>query len=367
MNSVDIINRLKQVVPKHTALFCDEINVNSLTYAGGVVTCTCSTKHNLIAGAEIFINGALTSITITSITRTGNLATATTASNHDLTRGYQPTITLTGVNQSDYNGTHTLVDVPNRRTFIFSVTGSPITPATGSMLMIEDMKAGYNGLHTVLNVVNEYVFTYVITSTPESPAIGDSIKLRKELSITGDVSMDRFLQSYSAQLPNKFWMVVILGGCSSSKDRTTQSDASNTATASSVDHRLRIIDPFSIFVVAPSANVLTAKDIRDGMGMIWNAINKSILFCRFPSGTASETNLTPSFIGHDMYAYDDKIAIYIHEFKYEFIYDLVNEDGAIIDSSVAFRDLDLHFNSYLNSKHNELMNTLVNLDDVPLP
>jgi hypothetical protein len=365
MKALDIINRLKAVVPRHTSLFCDEINVNSLSYAAGTVTCSCSAPHGLKAGDEIFITGALTTISIASINRVANLATAITASNHDLTRGYQETITLTGANQHEYNGSHNLIDVPNRRTFVFDVTGTPATPATGIIKMTEAIKTGYNGLHVVASVIDAYNFTYAITSAPESPALGGSIKLRKQLSITGDVTMERFLDAYSKQPTNKFWMVVIMGGSTSSKDRFTLSDATSTSTGKSVVNRIRVIDPFSIFVVAPSSSYITGMTIRDGMELIFSAINSSILFYTFPTGSASETNLGTMFVGHDMFVYD--IARYIHEFKYEFVYDLVKEDGAMDDSSVAFRDIDLHFNGYLNPTNREIMHTLVDLDDVPLP
>jgi hypothetical protein len=365
MKALDIINRLKQVMPRYTSLFCDELSITSLSYLAGTVTCVCSEKHGLEVGDEIFINGALTPITISSITRVGDLATAVTASNHDLTRGYQETVTITGADQAAYNGEHDLIDVLNRRTFVFDVTGSPATPATGTMKTIEDIAAGYNGLHVVTNYVDDYTFTYATTSAPESPALGTTIKLRKNLSITGDVTMERFLESYSGEPDSRFWLVVIMGGSSGSKDRFTMSDAINTSTAAQVEARVRVIDPFSIFVVAPTSDYLTAMTTRDGMGYIFNALNKGILFYTFPTDTASDTSLSVSFARHDMYLYD--IARYIHRFDYEFVYDLIREDGASDYNNVAFRDIDLHFNSYLNSKHNELMHTLVDLDDQPLP
>lgn len=365
MKALDIINRLKTTIPRQTSLFSDYINISSLTYSAGIVTCTCSVKHNLTIGDDIYITGALTPITISSITRIGNLVTATTMSNHDLTRGYQETVTINGADQIEYNGSHSLIDVLNRRTFVFNVIGAPTTPATGMIKLVEDVKIGYNGLHVVTNVIDDYRFTYAITSIPESPAIGAGIKMHKNIAITGDVSIERFLESYSGKPDNKFWIVVILGGTFGSKDRFTLSDATNSSTAATVNARVRVIDPFSIYVVTPSSDYLTAMTIRDGMNEIFNALNKSILFYVFPTDSASETNLGVSFVRHDMHQYD--IARYIHRFDYEFIYDLVREDGADDDDSVAFRDIDLHFNSYLNSKHNELMHTLVDLDDQPLP
>lgn len=365
MKATDIIARLKRIVPRYTSLFCDELSITSLSFAAGVVTCVCSQKHGLSASDEVFITGALTPITITSINRVGTLATAITASNHDLTRGYQPTVTILGATQPEYNGEHALIDVLNRRTFVFSVIGNPTTPATGTIKTVENIAAGYNGLHVVSSIIDEYRFTYAITSAPESPAIGGTIKLRKNLTVTGDVTMERFLQSYSKQPADKFWLVVILGGSAASKDRFTLSDATSTSTTKTSVTRLRVIDPFSVFVVAPSSETLTAMTIRDGMESIFAMLNKALLFNTFPTGSASETNLGAAFVSHDMSEYD--ISKYIHEFRYEFVYDLVSDDGVDFDTSVAFRDIDLHFNSYLNAKHNEIMHTLDDLDDQPLP
>jgi hypothetical protein len=364
MKATDVINRLRQVIPRHTSLFCDELNVTSLTCVNGVVTCVCATKHNLKIGVDVFISGALTPITIESINRDGNLALATTMSNHDLTLGWQETITLNGAVQNAYNGAHKLKGVPNRRSFIFEVSGNPITPATGDIKMIEDITHGYNGLHIVDSIIDDYSFTFKIKSAPESPALG-SVKLRKEISITGDVTMERFFDSYSKQNPNKFYMVVIMGGASASKDRFTMSDAISTSTAAVNDSRIRVIDPFSIFVVAPASEYLTAMTIRDGMEAVFSAINKSILFYKFPSDSSMQSVTGVAFESHSMYAYD--VARYVHEFRYQSVYDLSKDDGAYDDESVAFRDIDLHFNSYLNSKNNELMHTLVDLDEQPLP
>jgi hypothetical protein len=258
-----------------------------------------------------------------------------------------------------------LVDVLNRRTFIFSVAGNPVTPATGTIKMYEDIKAGYNGLNIVNSVIDAYTFTYAITSTPESPALGASIKLYKNLAITGDVTIERFLQSYSGEPDNKFWIVVILGGSFSSKDRQTMSDAVSTSTNHNTVNRPRVVDPFSIYIVAPCSDTLTAMTLRDGMGLIFNVLNKSILFHVFPTETACQTNIGVSWTKDEMHEYD--VARYIHRFDYEFVYDLVNTDGVDVDNNVAFRDIDLYFNSYLNLKHNELMHTLVDLDDQPLP
>lgn len=71
------------------------------------------------------------SIVINSITRVGTTATATTSSEHLLASNIS--VTISGADQSAYNGAKTIT-VTAANTFTFDVSGSPTTPATGSML-----------------------------------------------------------------------------------------------------------------------------------------------------------------------------------------------------------------------------------------
>jgi len=70
-------------------------------------------------------------IIISSLTRVGNIAYATTASNHLLASNI--TVTISGADQSDYNKT-TVIAVTGANTFTYAVTGSPTTPATGTII-----------------------------------------------------------------------------------------------------------------------------------------------------------------------------------------------------------------------------------------
>lgn len=65
-----------------------------------------------------------------TITRAGTTATATTSSNHNLATGL--TITIAGASQSQYNLT-TTINVISENQFTYQVSGSPTTPATGTI------------------------------------------------------------------------------------------------------------------------------------------------------------------------------------------------------------------------------------------
>lgn len=70
---------------------------------------------------------------VTSITRVSTTATVTTVLPHGLSVG--DTILIAGADQSDYNGTVTVasVSLTDRKVFTFAVSGSPTTPATGTI------------------------------------------------------------------------------------------------------------------------------------------------------------------------------------------------------------------------------------------
>lgn len=67
---------------------------------------------------------------MTSITRSGSTATATTAAAHGYTTGDE--ITIRGAVQSEYNGTFEIT-VTDTDEFTFTVSGTPASPATGTI------------------------------------------------------------------------------------------------------------------------------------------------------------------------------------------------------------------------------------------
>jgi len=76
-----------------------------------------------------FNSGNLTS-NVTSLTRSGTTATGT-LTNHGFQIG--DTVTIAGAAQSQYNGAKTITGVPDANTFTYNVSGSPATPATGTI------------------------------------------------------------------------------------------------------------------------------------------------------------------------------------------------------------------------------------------
>lgn len=113
------------------------------TAAAGRVALTGTDGSTLPAGSEIS-TGQVTftldntasvitqSLILTSLTRSGSTAIAETASDHQLASGM--TLTVSGASQAEYNGSVTIT-VTAANEFTYSITGAPVTPATGSPII----------------------------------------------------------------------------------------------------------------------------------------------------------------------------------------------------------------------------------------
>lgn len=95
--------------------------------AGFVSLNTPTTGYNVLINQAEIIAGTLS---IISLTRVGNTATAQTGSVHPYKTGMA--IRILGADQTEYNGTFTIT-VTDTDKFTYTVTGSPVTPATGTI------------------------------------------------------------------------------------------------------------------------------------------------------------------------------------------------------------------------------------------
>lgn len=74
---------------------------------------------------------AVNTVSVSSMTRSGSTATVNTASAHNVVVG--DVIKIAGANESAYNGNQTVTAVVDSDTFEFTVSGSPSSPATGTI------------------------------------------------------------------------------------------------------------------------------------------------------------------------------------------------------------------------------------------
>lgn len=169
-------------------------------------------EENLASGAIISTNKVkITAIrlperVIASVTRSSTTATVTTTAAHKFASG--DLVTISGATQTDYNGTFSIT-VTGARTFTYTVSGSPDTPATTTTelmaaLVVEievssitrssstatvtttaahgyatgdditiagAVPDAYNGLFEV-TVTGATTFTYTVSGSPDTPATG---------------------------------------------------------------------------------------------------------------------------------------------------------------------------------------------------
>jgi uncharacterized phage protein gp47/JayE len=83
---------------------------------------------------EVSISNLIFSVS--SITRVGQTVTVTLSSIHGLSPGME--FTISGANESEYNGTFNVESVSSEYIFTYIVSGTPATPATGTIEMDYD-------------------------------------------------------------------------------------------------------------------------------------------------------------------------------------------------------------------------------------
>lgn len=358
-----IIIQLQNVLPAQTTLFSDaNIAISSLSRSGSTVTAVTSTVHGRTTGNYVFIKSAKSPIAITSITRAGTTATVVTATDHDFTEGFEQTTEISGVDQSEYNGTQTILTVANRRTFTFTVSGSPVTPATGTIFALNIENTGYNGRHQI-TVTDTTTFTYEITQTPISPAQGSPV-MTTNLRISGAVSLQKAVDAYTAKNANELWGFVVLGDVFASKDRKTTTDATEIL-AGGDEYRQLVVAPFSLFVITPATADIAGREQRDQMEDIMVPLFKSLLGSKLTSVLSDGAQYLTTFTGHRFVAFAN--AYYVHEFQFEFNGYITGCDVVDPDFNVTFRDISL---DWLNNNETDgddiIMEAEVDLDDTPL-
>lgn len=360
-----IIRQLYDTMPFLNDYFSDSINVLSLTRLGSTVTVTTNTSHGLVTGNYVSIVGAKNPTRIVSLTRVGNIVTAITDQDHDLTEEWFPNVEITGANESEYNGTFPLLSVPNRLTFTYRITGSPVSPATTSteILLLTAGIGNYNGRFLV-NVINNTRFTYELTPPfPYTPPMGN-IKLKKNIRISGAATIDRAVESYTKQPNNKLWAFVVLEDTNVNKDRFVRNDAIATRTPAD-DWRMRLIKNFSIYVFAPSVEGIAARTERDLMEDIEVDLYKSILSIKIPSPFTEPTWSLVTPVANGVFEYNK--AYYVHRFQFQTSVDIVKADTAFNPFTRAFRDLDLNYFDFTDQNNGQIIaNAYVNLDDEPI-
>lgn len=358
MKIEDIVNQLYKALPAYTDYFTDNVPVNQITSSGLVATVETSTPHGLTTGDYAHISGALTPNPLTSLTRIDNIAYGTTTNNHDLTENFSPQefIQIVGADQSEYNGTHKFNLEPDRKNFSYEVLGSPVTPATGSPELLENLIYGYNGWHEV-TVLDSTRFTYALPKAQESPAKGNPI-CQTSPRISGAATSERAEEAYTKQLPGKLWAFVVTGNKIANKDRQMNND-STYAPGKGVAFRQLVIQPFSIYIFIPASNTIAGRQAKDLSEELIPKFCKSLLRFNIPSQFIQPNYSGAVLSSSSFFAYNT--AYYVQELVFETTEYITYEDTIDDSIGVAFRDIDVDYLSTFSD--NVIMTDSIDLDN----
>lgn len=374
----DAVLVLQAKLPLLTEQFTDTIAASSVVHSGTTATVTTAVDHGLVAGNLVHIVGALTPIAIASITAAGGVATVTTSADHDLT--YLPdnpdfsTVDLDGATEGDFNGTFTLLSVPNRRTFTMAVDGGAPASATGSPRLLNGSNVfrSIRGLYAVATTPTSDTFTIEHTAASDLGTLVGTITVRAKPRITAAVSDEAAIASFTRDFeaagsrPTKTWLYVVLEDAIVNRGKESRLDAIDTQFVGA-DWQQFIIQSFRLLVVSSSADQRLARTARDTMQDLLRPILRSILGVRFDSGLASGDEGAVQFVGHGLSRYDH--ATYWHAFEFEIRDRVTAEDTVGGGEDVAFRDIEIDLYAKLDAGQSATFDPLKvvqSLDDEPL-
>ena len=367
MNYRDIVAQLQTELPKFETRFSDQISFSSLIAVSTTITATTTVAHGKTTGDAITITGVrVENPVILSVS--GTTVTGTTSFDHDLTEfdgfGSKPdfaTVTISGTNETEYNGTFNVVTVPNRRTFTYELPATPSGPPTGSSILEEDLTDGYNG-RFIITVTGATTFTYIVANAPAGLAIitgAAATHTKTRISIA--INADRIFEAYTKQPPADLWLFVIPRDTTISNDRDLLNDATVSWTTGTQERKIKTIINFDIMVIFPATTEIAAAKSRDDAEKIAVSFYQSLAGFK-PSTTLvcpSEFVVTPT--GHGFGSYNG--AVYAHLYNWQLIEEITNAD-TFRTGDRAFRDARLIFT---NDFDENIIDTNVDLDDQPLP
>ncbi|MEK0324942.1 MAG: hypothetical protein QQN63_04490 [Nitrosopumilus sp.] len=331
MGPSEVVNQLRVLLPTFTDLFTDNISNTALSVTSGIATVTTPVDHGLATGDAITIANAITPNSIISFTKSGLNFTFKTSVSHDLTLGEQTTVTLSGFTDGDWNDTFTLQKVPNRTEF--TVTSANADPVLNSNELLNEILTGGNNGIFGITVTSPTIFTFATNSRDTT----STVTIKSEPRITSVPGVDELARQYTKQPPTKFWAFVIFNAIVASKDRSVRSDRTNSRTASD-DKRSQYSQTFSVFVVAPTQEQLSALDAMDICYQdLLLPFARSLVGFK-PSSPLSEAGVyVVTLLGSSQAGYD--VATYTHQYDFEFAFDLTNADSVDPISNQAFRDI----------------------------
>ncbi len=221
-------------------------------------------------------------ISVSSITRSGTTATVTTVSDHGLASNVP--VTISGANQSEYNLTDAEITVTGLNTFTYQVTGSPTTPATGTI------QAAYTSASVAIESVLEGQDKNLIADSPltlQSPIAGVDNELRVDFGQIGGGTDQESLESLQTRTLDKIQNPAAHFNVADIKDKAREVPGVTRVFVDEAGDVVGTVSVTSINRIGQVATVVTATDhgfsdgqrttISGAVEVEYNVINASII------------------------------------------------------------------------------------------
>jgi len=245
--------------PRWGNIFVGPLNPATSATGGAVATGTAAStigigvsltsggnEYTVTSGATISDN----LVSVASITRSGSTAAVTTTSNHNLA-SLVP-VTIAGADQTEYNVTNTVIVVTGLDTFTYQVSGTPVSPATGTIT------AAYTSGSVQIQSVETGADTNLDLDTPlalQSPIIGVDDTLSVDFGAVGGGADEESTEDYRLRYLEKIRNPVAHFNAS---DITAQAKEVTGVTRVFVEEAGTVIGTVSISGITRLGNVANA-------------------------------------------------------------------------------------------------------------
>ena len=351
MKTEEVILLLQSRLPVLSPFFSTRISIVSITKVGLTATVKTSLPHGLTPGDLVTVGNVSTPVVIDTFVETLEEIKFQTLTSHDLTFNESAPLDLDQqiriIGDLGYSRSFRLTKVPNRITFFVDRDGAPALP--GEILSLQETSIfGFNGLKEVLSVPAVDEFTFDLSFDLPAPNWTEEAFICARPRISGAVSVEQLIDSYTEQPLDNLWSFVVLGDYQANKDRFNLNDAITTQ-ARQADFRQKIITNFSVYIFIPNKGEILTKTngraARDIVEDIRVPLFQSLLGVDLKSQLKAKGAGIVTYAGDGFYLYNG--AFYVHEFKFQQVIEITNGDTAIRDLDRAFRDISvIHKNQF---------------------
>ncbi len=349
-----IINHLAETLPFLTDTFSTVIDVVSITQAAGTATVTTASPHGLtVTNNAIVIVGAKNAINIDIINTivNPNSVDFKVLSDHNLVQGLNfkdfsknTIVEIFGAGVF-YDGENAVSSVPNKTGFTVNYSSTP-PPLTGTPQIFDGRERGFNGLK-IVTILSPTTFSYSVDSTLNDPF--GTIRMHKDMRVTGTVVNTRIIDMYTPQLPSDLWVFVSESSSVMSKDRNILSDAV-TERYQGISFRSHLIDSFACYVASPSTDSISGRFTHDVLEDAKINLIKALAGLGVPNAFTFNENFELNFISDSVFDYDTTKLI--KEFIFQGQYDIVLEDTNFNNVFVSAKKIDYNFNNGMTAEIN---------------